>query len=116
MTGPQQPNEPPSSVAGQSFGPAPGSAWEKINAIFKEADILEEMIQLRMERPGETRDSALEWAKEQVKRHGPNENVRPILLQHDETGRMLAWESHKPIPHGYSEIIPVLNIWEIGSR
>ncbi len=41
---------------------------------------------------------------------------RPILLQHGETGRMLAWDSRKPIPHGYSEIIPVLNIWEIGSR
>lgn len=45
------------------------SVWEKINEIFREAAILEELAQLRMERPGETRASALEWAKEQVKRH-----------------------------------------------
>jgi hypothetical protein len=53
----------------RSFAAPSGSAWAKINAIFKEADILEELIQLRMERPGETRDSALEWAKEKMKRH-----------------------------------------------
>lgn len=42
--------------------------WERINAIFAEADILEELIQLRLEKPGETRESAKEWAKEQVNR------------------------------------------------
>jgi hypothetical protein len=38
-----------------------------------------------------------------------------ILLQHGETGRMLEWEKDKPVPHGYSEITPVLNIWHIGA-
>lgn len=54
--------------------PAPhGSAWERVNEVFAEADKLEELTKLRMERPGETRESAFEWAKEMYHRYSPNE-------------------------------------------
>lgn len=49
-----------------------GSAWERVNEVFAEADKLEELTKLRMERPGETRESAFEWAKEMYQRYPPS--------------------------------------------
>lgn len=46
------------------------STWQRINAVFEEAEILEELTRLRMERQGETRQSALNWAIDQMKRYG----------------------------------------------
>ena len=48
------------------------------------------------------------WTPMFPRRHGwdmwGNEVTNDVVLQHEETGRMLEWKSHKPIPHGYSKI------------
>lgn len=62
---------PPESARGSFAAPA-GSAWERVNEVFAEADKLEELTKLRMERPGETRESAFEWAKEMYQRYPPS--------------------------------------------
>ena len=44
-----------------------------------------------------------------------DERAENIMLQHDETGRMLVWKRDWGKLRGYSEI-KVLNVWEIGSK
>ena len=51
---------------------APGSAWQRVNAVMAAADTLEELIRLRMERRGETEASAMKWAKEMYQRYSSN--------------------------------------------
>lgn len=58
-----------------SVRPSPaarGSAWERVNAVMADAAKLEELTKLRMERPGETFESAFAWAKEMYQRYSPN--------------------------------------------
>ena len=42
-----------------------------------EADKLEELIQLRLERPGETQEHALQWALDMRQRYTPEKNAQP---------------------------------------
>ena len=49
-----------------------GSAWTESGDVMREADLLEELIQLRLERPGETREAALQWALDMRRRYTPN--------------------------------------------
>ena len=40
------------------------SAWEDSGIIMAEAEVLEQLIQLKLENPNTTRESALKWALE----------------------------------------------------
>lgn len=63
-------------ILGSELAPARGSAWQQVNAIFAEADKIEELVKLRMERPGETRETAHQWAMEQYRRYAtPNDKL-----------------------------------------
>ena len=44
-------------------------------AVMAEADKLEELIQLRLENPGMTREAALEWAMEMRRLYSPNNPI-----------------------------------------
>lgn len=66
----------PSAASAAVLAALTGSAWDRVNAVFAEADKLEELTKLRMERPGETRESAFEWAKEMYQRYSPNADFR----------------------------------------
>lgn len=52
--------------------PAHGSAWTQSGGVMCEAELLEELIQLRLERPGETREAALQWALDMRRHYTPN--------------------------------------------
>lgn len=41
--------------------------WEAVNEVFEDANLLEKLIALRMERHGETRDRAVIWAVEKLR-------------------------------------------------
>jgi len=41
--------------------------WEVVNEVMENAALLERLISLRMERHGETRDSAMSWAIEKMR-------------------------------------------------
>ena len=49
------------------------NSWEKACQVIENADKIEELIQLRLERPEETRESALKWALEMFERYKENE-------------------------------------------
>ena len=68
-------NEQPPSATAKPLAQAQGSAWQQVNAVFAEADKLEELIQIRLEAPGETRAGAMAWAKEMYQRYSPNTKV-----------------------------------------
>jgi hypothetical protein len=46
------------------------SAWVQSGKVMAEADQLEELIQLKMENPGITREAAMEWALEMRRLYG----------------------------------------------
>jgi hypothetical protein len=47
------------------------TAWQQSGDVMREVDLLEELIQLRLERPGETRESALQWAMDMRRVYAP---------------------------------------------
>jgi hypothetical protein len=48
--------------------------WNQSGRVIAEADTLEELIRLRMERPGVTREQALEWALAMRAIYGPEKS------------------------------------------
>ena len=57
---------------GERFTADRDSAWEQSGAVMAEADKLEELVQLKLENPGMTREAALEWALEMRRLYSPN--------------------------------------------
>lgn len=55
-----------------------GSAWARTGVVMAEADKLEELIQLKLQNPGMTREAALEWALEMRRLYSPN-----VEISHD---------------------------------
>jgi hypothetical protein len=61
---------PPSQLPKADEKPSE-TAWEKAVKVLAEADKLEELIQLKLETPGVTREAALEWALEMRRMYAP---------------------------------------------
>ncbi len=61
----------PTTLPPDRLAPTPCSIWAANGAVMAEADQLEELIQLKLENPGMTREAALEWAMEMKRIYKP---------------------------------------------
>ena len=70
----------PSAPLPPEVTPEQGKAWKESGAVMAEADKLEELIQLKMERPGVCREEALKWALEMRAVYTPASGPSPAAL------------------------------------
>lgn len=56
------------------------SAWEESGIVMAEAELLEQLIQLKLENPNTTREDALKWALEIRKIYRSKNKHEPKIL------------------------------------